>query len=118
MSKELSNTLSAGQAWVSKKVDVRLPGNVRLSVNKEVSLCRNVEGAVKHALGGADVGGHLLVRIHYIIVMIRWTGLAPWEFEFRFPGSLASTHFAPLPGMSKELSNTLSAGQTWVGTSS
>ena len=30
----------------------------------------------------------LLVRIHFIIVMIRWTGLAPWEFEFTFPGSL------------------------------
>jgi len=24
----------------------------------------------------------LLVRIHLIIVMIKWTGLAPWEFEF------------------------------------
>ena len=24
---------------------------------------------------------NLLVRIHYIIVVIRWTGLAPWEFE-------------------------------------
>jgi len=23
--------------------------------------------------------------------MVRWTGLAPWEFEFPFPGSLAST---------------------------
>jgi len=34
---------------------------------------------------------NLLVRIHFIIVMIRWTGLAPWEFEFPFPGSLAST---------------------------
>ena len=22
---------------------------------------------------------------------IRWTGLAPWEFEFPFPGSLIST---------------------------
>ena len=30
---------------------------------------------------------NLLVRIHFIIVMIRWTGLAPWEFEFPFPGS-------------------------------
>ena len=29
---------------------------------------------------------NLLVRIHLIIVMIRWTGLAPWEFEFPFPG--------------------------------
>ena len=33
----------------------------------------------------------LLVRIHYIIEMIRWTGLAPWEFGFPFPGSLTST---------------------------
>ena len=31
---------------------------------------------------------NLLVRIHFIIEMIRWTGLAPWEFEFSFPGSL------------------------------
>ena len=23
--------------------------------------------------------------------MIRWTGLAPWEFEFPFPGSLTAT---------------------------
>ena len=34
---------------------------------------------------------NLLVRIHFIIKMIRWTGLAPWEFEFPFPGSLTST---------------------------
>ena len=32
----------------------------------------------------------LLVRVHFIIVMIRWTGLAPWECEFPFPGSLTS----------------------------
>ena len=35
--------------------------------------------------------GNLLVRIHFIFEMIRWTGLAPWEFEFPFPGSLTST---------------------------
>ena len=34
---------------------------------------------------------NLLVRIPFIIVMIRWTGLAPWAFEFPFPGSLTST---------------------------
>ena len=34
---------------------------------------------------------NLLVQIHFIIVMIRWTGLVPWEFEFPFPGSLTST---------------------------
>ena len=31
---------------------------------------------------------NLLVRIHLIIVMIRWTGLALWESEFPGPGSL------------------------------
>ena len=34
---------------------------------------------------------NLLVRIHLIIVIIRWIGLAPWEFELPFPGSLTST---------------------------
>ena len=34
---------------------------------------------------------NLLVLIHFIILMSRWTGLAPWEFEFPFPGSLTST---------------------------
>jgi len=37
---------------------------------------------------------NLLARNHFIIVMIRWTGLAPWEFEFPFPGSLTSTFLA------------------------
>ena len=32
-----------------------------------------------------------LVRIHFIIAMLWWTGLAPWDFAFTFPGSLAST---------------------------
>ena len=27
---------------------------------------------------------NLLVRIHFSIVMMRWTGLAPWQFEFPF----------------------------------
>jgi len=41
---------------------------------------------------------NLLVRIHSIIVMIRWTGLAPWEFEgsscsgVRLWGSLSHEH--------------------------
>ena len=34
---------------------------------------------------------NLLVRIQCIIVIIRWTGLAPWKFEFSFPGSLTPT---------------------------
>ena len=38
---------------------------------------------------------NLLVRIHLIIVVFRWTGLAPWAFELPFPGSLTFTflHF-------------------------
>ena len=37
---------------------------------------------------------NLLFRIHFVIVTIRWTGLAPWEFEFPFPGSLTSAFLA------------------------
>ena len=33
---------------------------------------------------------NLMVRIHFIIVIIGWTGLAPWEFEFPFPCSFTS----------------------------
>ena len=44
---------------------------------------------------------NLLVRIHFIIVMIRWTGLAPWEFEISFPGSITSTFRVPLTNHSQ-----------------
>jgi len=41
---------------------------------------------------------NLLVRIHFTIVMVRWTGLAPGEFEYPFLGSLTSTFPGdPLP---------------------
>jgi len=30
-----------------------------------------------------------LVRIHFVILMIRWAGLAPREFELPFPGGLS-----------------------------
>ena len=33
----------------------------------------------------------ILVLIYLSIVIIWWTGLAPWEFEFPFPGSHTST---------------------------
>ena len=41
---------------------------------------------------------NLLARIQSIIVMIRWTGLAPWSFEFPFPSSLLSTFLGGLVG--------------------
>ena len=34
---------------------------------------------------------NLLVRIHFIIEVTWWTGLAPWDSEFVFLGSLIST---------------------------
>ena len=34
---------------------------------------------------------NLLVPIHFITVMIRWTSLATWEFEFPFSNILTST---------------------------
>ena len=40
---------------------------------------------------------NLLVRIHFIIEMIWWIGLAPWEFELSFPGSITSTFLDPFP---------------------
>jgi len=39
---------------------------------------------------------NLLVRIHLIIEMIWWTGLALWEFESLFPCSLISTFLVNL----------------------
>ena len=35
---------------------------------------------------------NLLIRIHLIIEMAGWTGPAPWEFEFPYPGSFVSTN--------------------------
>ena len=55
---------------------------------------------------------NLLVRIHSIIVMIKWTGLAPWEFEFPFPGSLTSTFLL------HRNTSPRGAGGLWVGTNS
>ena len=36
---------------------------------------------------------NLLVRIYSIIVMIRWIGLAPWEFEIPFRQEFNYTQF-------------------------
>ena len=49
---------------------------------------KNEPRAPRTSLGcpqeGPSVVDNLLVRIHFIIVMIRWTGLAPWEVESPF----------------------------------
>ena len=54
---------------------------------------------------------NLLVRVHFIIVMIRWTGLAPWEFEFPFPGSLT---FTPPKQHAKRIDRYIASGKSYV----
>ena len=49
--------------------------------------------------------GNLLVRIHYIIVMIRWTGLAPWESPL-FSLLLYSRYRSSRRSLSLKLSDT------------
>ena len=53
--------------------------------------------STKHTCSREFFIDNLLVRIHFIIVTIRWSGLAPWEFEFPFLGSLISTFLAHTP---------------------
>ena len=73
----------------------------RRNIERERGSERDEEGVLQGALGGSTSSprrepcdrerdffiDNLLVRIPFIIVMIGWTGLAPWEFEFPFPGS-------------------------------
>jgi len=59
-------------------------------------MIESLEGKQVSTLERAFFLDNLLVRIHFIIVMIRWTGLAPWEFEFTFPGSLIFTFLVSL----------------------
>ena len=47
---------------------------------------------------------NLLVLIHFIVVMMRWTGLAPWETEFSVPDSGSSTFLlCPPPSLEEGL---------------
>jgi hypothetical protein len=48
---------------------------------------------------------NLLVRIHLVIEMIWGTGLAPWEYEIPFPGSLMH-HPTSLYGRTKSMPET------------
>ena len=57
---------------------------------------------------------NLLVRIHYIIVMIKWTGLASWEFEFPFPGSVTSTFLELHPHHDRMTRHTFVFASGWM----
>ena len=56
-----------------------------------MNLCAFITSCWEAGLGRELFIDKLLVRIHFIIVMMRWTGLAPWEFKPPFLGSLTST---------------------------
>jgi hypothetical protein len=58
---------------------------------------------------------NLLVRIHFIIVMIRLTGLAPWEFAFPFQGSLTATFLVERNHLKKGASPEALRAETFVG---
>ena len=120
----------AGVEHQKRKVDVRLPGKgdsnshgarpvhliitmikwirtrrlsikISLSRRKVRKLHRVSEAGVEHQERREFFIDTLLVRIHFIIVMIRWTGLASWEFEFPFPGTQAASRFGSCRGTSK-----------------
>jgi len=42
---------------------------------------------------------NVLVQVYSIIELIWWTGLAPWEFQFPFPGSRTPTFYAGRPSL-------------------
>jgi len=59
----------------------KLPGGSdRLQAGEGKAMHRAVGGG-REAQLCRHVIDNLLVRIHFIIVMMRWTGLAPWELE-------------------------------------
>ena len=61
------------------------------SAPKKCQLAPNVIILAPGSQEGELFIDNLLVRTYIIDEMIWWTGLAPWEFEFSFPGSLIST---------------------------
>jgi len=56
--------------------------NRRLLSSEAATLCKAFPGSFTEARPLRVLIDNLLVRIHFIIVMIRWTGLAPWEFHY------------------------------------
>ena len=82
-SRTLSTTLSRALRGVKSDLEVRLGGEQQLHHRFIIPA-----GSQPERECFID---NLLVRIHLIAVMSRWTSLAPWEFEFPFSGSLTST---------------------------
>ena len=62
----------------------------------DVSVRESYSSPMPRALEREFFIDNQLARIHFIIMMIRWSGIAPWEFEFPFLGSLTSTFLQQL----------------------
>jgi len=78
-------------SWLPIKNSLSVvPFRTKLNIRMWRSCCAS-SGSITHLIEREFCIDNLLVRIHFIIVMIWWTGLAPWKFEFPFPGSLTST---------------------------
>ena len=79
------------------------------NINKRVTGKRSVPDWHRHVQKEKKIlVDNLLVRIHFIIKMIEWTGPASWAIEFPFPGSLISTFLdveqnVPSASLNKEI---------------
>ena len=77
--------------WPSELFLIMVPG-LALNASREESVGRGWWNAGWRRKKEREFfNDNLLARIYFIILMIRWTGLAPWEFGFHFPSSLTST---------------------------
>ena len=70
---------------------VHAPRSITFGLGLEVPLCLPLRTYRRPASRERELFiDNLLVQIYIISEIIWWTGLAPWEFEFPFPGYLTS----------------------------
>ena len=84
-----------GRVYQIDKRDIKLTHTTVYQVDKydKWRVRTRREGALEREFFTDD----LLVRVHSIIMMSKWTGLAPWASELPFPGSLISTFLGGAP---------------------
>ena len=82
------NTYKTVTARIWRKLSSKIPQNLLIRSTSSLRNCNPITWRDREREFFVD---KLLVRIHSFIVMIRWTGLAPWKFELPFSGSLPST---------------------------
>ena len=91
---------TATEAWQATSLPLSLSlllpqsSQVRYLAAEGGIACKIVDSTFRSFVERELLIGNQLARIHFIIEVIWWTGLAPWEFQFPFPGSLTSTSLA------------------------